>query len=457
MTGPASAGAEAASAVRAAAPSSGRLLRLLGVGFGVAVTIGGMVGVGILRTPGAVAAHLPHVGLIALAWAAGGAYALFGTLCVIELGAALPSAGGWYVYARRAFGDAVGFTVGWSDWLAQTAAVAYLAVSIGDFGAAAWPALGPTAAKGLSLAVLAGFALVQYLGLRSSSVAQELTSFAKCVAFLGFVAVCFLVRGDSSAASGPSHASLVVTLGGIVVALQAVAIACDGWYTAIYFTEEDRDPGRNLPRSALGGVVGTIAIYALVNAGFLHALGVVGLGASAFPAADVAQAVFGGRGGAFVNALSLVSLLSVVNAVLMLATRILFAIARDGLFVRVAARVSPHGTPVPAMLITATTAALMVATGTFEELIAIASVLFVGVNASGFLALLLLRRREPGLPRPFRVPGYPWVPIAALVAALAFLAGNVVADPRSTALTLGLVAASYPIYRQLARVRFRAA
>jgi basic amino acid/polyamine antiporter, APA family len=369
---------------------------------------------------------------------------------VIELGAALPSAGGWYVYARRAFGDAAGFTVGWSDWLAQTAAVAYLAVSMGDFGAAAWPALGGGAAKALSLAVLAAFALVQYLGLRSSSLAQELTSFAKCAAFLGFVAVCFLVRSASEPQDAAGGASLAVTLGGVVVALQAVAIACDGWYTAIYFTEEDRDPGRNLPRSALGGVAGTIAIYALVNAGFLHSLGVAGLGASAFPAADVAQAVFGGRGGAFVNALSLVSLLSVVNAVLMLATRILFAIARDGLFVAAAAKVSPHGTPVPAMLMTATAAALMVATGTFEELIAIASVLFVGVNASGFLALMVLRRREPRLHRPFRVPGYPWVPIAALLAALAFLAGNVVADPRSTAPTLGLVAASYPIYRRLA-------
>jgi len=263
---------------------SGRLLRLLGVTFGVAVTIGGMLGVGILRTPGAVAAELPHVGLIALAWAAGGVWALLGTLCVIELGAALPSAGGWYVYARRAFGDAVGFAVGWSDWLAQTAAVAYLAVSIGDFGAAAWPVLGGTAAKALSLAVLAGFAAVQYLGLRSSSLAQELTSFVKCVAFLGFVAVCFLSRPASGAASVPGGGSFVVTVAGVVVALQAVAIACDGWYTAIYFTEEDRDPGRNLPRSALGGVVGTIAIYVLVNAGFLHALGVTGLAASAFPA-----------------------------------------------------------------------------------------------------------------------------------------------------------------------------
>jgi basic amino acid/polyamine antiporter, APA family len=447
---PASGDTEPAASPPRTAPSSGRLLRLLGVGFGVAVTIGGMVGVGILRTPGAVAAQLPHVGLIALVWAAGGAYALFGTLCVIELGAALPSAGGWYVYARRAFGDAAGFTVGWSDWLAQTAAVAYLAVSMGDFGAAAWPALGGGAAKALSLAVLAAFALVQYLGLRSSSLAQELTSFAKCAAFLGFVAVCFLVRSASEPQDAAGGASLAVTLGGVVVALQAVAIACDGWYTAIYFTEEDRDPGRNLPRSALGGVAGTIAIYALVNAGFLHSLGVAGLGASAFPAADVAQAVFGGRGGAFVNALSLVSLLSVVNAVLMLDTRILFAIARDGLFVAAAAKVSPHGTPVPAMLMTATAAALMVATGTFEELIAIASVLFVGVNASGFLALMVLRRREPRLHRPFRVPGYPWVPIAALLAALAFLAGNVVADPRSTAPTLGLVAASYPIYRRLA-------
>jgi len=432
----------------------GRLLRLLGVGFGVAVTVGGTVGVGILRTPGLVAARLPHPWLIAAAWLLGGGYALLGTLSVVELGTALPAAGGWYVYARRAFGDAVGFAVGWSDWLAQSAALAFLAVSVGDFAAALVPALTP-AAKLLALATLAVFAVVQWLGLRESSWTQEATSLVKGLAFVAFVVVCFWHGPEPAAAAAASAGAPQTGLGllslvGAVIALQSVIVTYDGWYSAIYFTEEDRDPGRNLPRSALGGVLVTIALYLLVNLALLRVLSVPELAASSLPAADVAQAVFGGAGGPIVTALSLVSLLSVVNAVLMLATRILFAIARDGLFTSFATRVSASGTPVPAMLVTTGAGMLLVLSGSFEQLVAIASVLLVIVYSAGFLALFVLRRREPDLPRPFRVPGYPWVPLVALVGSLAFLVGNVASDARSSVWAAGLLALSYPVYRLLA-------
>lgn len=198
----------------------------------------------------------------------------------------------------------------------------------------------------------------------------------------------------------------------------------------------------------------TLVLYLLVNFALLRVLSVSDLAASSLPAADAAQAIFGGAGGPIVTDLSLVSLLSVVNAVLMLATRILFAIARDGLFASFATRVSPAGTPVPAMLLTTGAGMLLVLSGTFEQLIAIASVLLVVVYSAGFLALFVLRRREPDLPRPFRVPGYPWVPLVALLGSLVFLVGNVVSDARSSAWAVGLLFLSFPAYRLLAaRVR----
>lgn len=416
--------------------------------FGLAVTVGGTVGVGILRTPAMVAAQLPDAGLILAAWVLGGGYALVGTLAVVELGVALPSAGGWYVYARRAFGDAAGFAVGWSDWLAQCGALAYLAVSIGDFAAALVPALA-AATKALALAVLGGFALIQWLGLRESSLTQQATSVIKGLAFLGFVAACVLhtPATEPGTASPPTPGLGALTLAGAVIALQSVIVTYDGWYSAIYFTEEDPDPARNLPLAALGGVAATIGIYLLFNLALLRVLSVPALAGAGLAAAEAGQAVFGGAGRPIVTALSLVSLLSVINAVLMLATRILFAVARDGLFAGAAARVNAAGTPAPAMLLTSLASGLLVLSGTFEELVAVTSVLLVLVYSAGFLALFVLRRQEPELRRPFRVPGYPWLPLLALLGSAAFLVGNVISDLRSSVSAAALLAASYPLYR----------
>ncbi len=435
----------------------GRLLRLLGVGFGVAVTVGGTVGAGILRTPGMVAAQLLDPWRILGVWGLGGVYALIGTLCVVELGTALPSAGGWYVYARRAFGDAVGFSVGWSDWLAQSASLAFLAVSVGDFAAALWPSLA-MASKPIALLTLSAFVGIQWLGLRSGSWTQQVTSLLKGLALLVLVALCFLHRPAPETLSVAAVAVRPgLTLAALMLALQSVIATYDGWYTAIYFTEEDRDPARNLPRGAIGGVLSTIALYLLINLGLLHVLNVTALAEASLPAAAAAQVIFGGAGGAIVTALALASLLSVINAVLMLATRILFAVARDGLFTQGATAVNGVGTPVTAMLLTTAAASGLVLSGTFEQLLAVASVLLVGVYASGFLALFALRRREPELARPFRVPGYPWTALLMLAVSAGFLVANLAGDPRSSALALGLLAASYPAYRLLARARDRRA
>ncbi|MGH9391480.1 MAG: APC family permease [Vicinamibacteria bacterium] len=432
--------------------SNGRLLRLLGVGFGIAVTVGGTVGVGILRTPGMVASQLGSYGPIVLVWVLGGIYSLLGTVSVCELGTALPGAGGWYVYARRALGEYAGFVVGWSDWIAQSAALAYLATALGEFTVALVPGLSG-AHKAIAIVTLVLFALLQWRGLRSSSRVQELTSLAKGLAFLAFVAICFFAVPR---ATEPSVSSLdLFRVVPFVLALQAVIVTYDGWYSAIYFTEEDRDPGRNLPRSALGGVLATIVIYLLVNLALVHVLTIAEIAGSTLPAAAAASRIFGGRGGAVITLLSLVSLFSILNAVMLLATRIVFAMSRDRLFFGAASTVNPRGTPTFALLFTTICAAVLIASGTFETLVAIAAFFYVFVYVSGFVSLFVLRRREPELPRPFRTWGYPWTTGVALAGSLLFLAGNGVSDPKNTLYAVSLIALSYPLYAILRSRRSR--
>jgi APA family basic amino acid/polyamine antiporter len=427
--------------------TAGNLLRILGVSFGIAVTVGGTIGVGILRTPGMVAAELRHPWLILGVWVLGGVYALFGTLAVAELGTLLPRAGGWYVYARRAFGEYPGFAVGWSDWIAQCAALAYLATAMAEFSGTLLPAFSG-ATKALAISSLLAFALLQWRGLRLSGWAQELTSLVKAVAFLALVGACFLLGGagrpaGDAAPPGGGWGLLVA----LVIALQSVIITYDGWYSAIYFTEEDRDPARNLPRSALGGIAATIVIYLLVNLALLHVLPVDRLAASQLPAATAAQQLFGGYGGPTVTALSIVSLPSVIHAVLLLAARILFAMSRDGWFAAKAAGVNLRGTPSVATFSTALVGVVLIATGTFETLIAIAAFLYGAIYGSGFLSLFVLRRREPDRVRPFRAWGYPWTTLVVLVGSALFLVGNLLSDPRNSLYALALMGLSYPAFR----------
>lgn len=431
----------------------GTLLRILGVGFGIAVTVGGTIGVGILRTPGMVAAHLGDPGLILLVWGIGGVYALLGVLSVCELGTSWPRAGGWYVYARRAFGDYGGFAVGWCDFIAQCAAVAYLAVGIGEFSAALVPVFRERAVW-IAMGALLLFAGLQVRGIRTGSRVQEWTSLIKAVAFLLLIGACFALGGRHA----PSEAvrdvnpegfarSPVPTWRGLILALQAVIVTYDGWYSAIYFVEEDRDPARNLPRAALGGVICTIGIYLLMNGALLSVLPLSQLVASSFPASEAAAVIFGSQGERLITTLSLLSLLSILNAVLLLATRILFALSRDGFLPARVAEVNIGGTPHIALALSVLVGMLLIVTGTFEQLIALASFLYAVVYASGFLSLFVLRWREPAHPRPFRTWGYPWTPLMAVIGSLAFLIGAAFSDPVNARRSAWGIALSYPAYR----------
>jgi basic amino acid/polyamine antiporter, APA family len=423
---------------RPPAAASGGLLRILGVAFGLAVIVGSTLGIGILRTPGLVAGQLATRTSIVLVWLVGGLYTLLGAVCLTELGTMLPRAGGYYVYARRAFGDAVGFAVGWSDWITYCAILGYVTIAMGEFTAVLLPSLTP-AIKLVAIAVLIGFTALQWAGLRLSSRFQEWTTAIKFAAFLGLVAACF-VHAASSPVPATAGDLPKAGLAGLVVALQSVAITFGGWQSALYFTEEDSDPRRNLPRSMIGGVLSVLVIYLLVNVALLAVLPVPDLARSTLPAADAARAIFGGRGGAVITLLSLVSLPPLVNAIMMIGTRILFAMGRDGLLWRRAGDVSEGGTPFIATAVTTAVAALLVATGTFQKLVAIVSFYLAANYVVSCLALIALRRREPEAERPFRTWGYPWTVGIVLTGAVAFLGGTLVGDTRTALYAMGLLA-----------------
>jgi APA family basic amino acid/polyamine antiporter len=424
------------------------LIRILGVGFGLAVIVGSTLGIGILRTPGLVAGQLPDRTAILAVWIVGGLYTLVGAACLAELGTMLPEAGGYYVYARRAFGNAAGFAVGWTDWITYCAVLGYVSIAIGEFSALLLPSLAGYE-KAIAILTLAALAALQLAGLRVSSRFQEVATAIKCVAFLAVVvaAMAFapgLPSGAGAASQAPSLAGLP-SLSGMIVALQSVVITYGGWQSAMYFSEEDRDPDHNLPRSMIGGVASVIVVYLLVNVALLSVLPIGDLARSTLPAADAAQILLGGRGREIITILSIVSLPPMLNAILMIGTRILFAMGRDGLLWRRAASVTDRGTPAAAMLATTVVALALVATGTFQRLVAVVAFFLAANYVVCCLALVALRRSEPDRRRPFRAWGYPWSVAVVLVGAVVFLVGAAAGDTINAAGAVALLALGFVV------------
>src|SRR6266850_4321788 len=425
-------------------PMTSGLRRILGVGFGLAVIVGSTLGIGILRAPGLVAGQISSPSIILVLWLVGGLYTLLGAVCLAELGTMLPQAGGYYVYARRTFGEPVGFAVGWTDWLTYCAVLGYVSIGIGEFTAVLVPSL-EGFVKIVAVIALVGLVALQAAGIRVSSRFQEATTAVKFVAFLAVVVAALVLApalssAAASSSTGPGPAP-VPSLVGVVVALQAVVITYGGWQSALYFTEEDRDPNRNLPRSMIAGVASVIVVYLLVNLALLSVLPIPDLARSTLPAADAAQILMGSRGRQIITVLSLVSLPPLLNAIMMIGTRILFAMGRDGLLWRRTAAVTAAGTPLAATVVTTAVAVALIASGTFQKLVAIAS-FFLALNyCVCCLALVVLRRRDPDLVRPFRAWGYPWSAGIVLAGAIAFLAGAAVGDTVNAAAALALLAA----------------
>lgn len=437
----------------------GQLLRVLGLTFGLAVIIGNTIGAGILRTPGDVAAQLPRPGLFIGVWVLGGLYALLGAISLAELGTMLPRSGGQYVYARRALGDYAGFIVGWSDWLSTCGTTAAVSLVIGEYLGVLFPALdGQSVAIALTVTLL--FAALQWRGIEWGSRTQNVTSLLKTLAFVALIIACFALGGGNVQASDAPRLATptgLLFLLALMKSLQAVIYTYDGWAGVLYFSEEVRDPARDIPRSLFGGVLLIIAIYLLVNLALLYVLPVAQFAGKELAVGAAAQIIFGDYGDRVIRALVIVSLLSGINAYHLMATRVLFAMSRDGLFSMRAVRVNRGGTPTVALFVSAAVSVLFILQSrTFAKLIDALAFFFVANYAMSFLSLFILRRRAPEAARPYRAWGYPWTTGLSLAGSLVFLAGAVAGDlageTRSSLYALGLLVVSYPVYLLLRKM-----
>jgi APA family basic amino acid/polyamine antiporter len=322
---------------------------VLGLAFGLAGSVGGTIGAGILRTPGLVAAQLPSGNLILLAWLLGGIYALLAASCIAELSASLPRAGGWYVYSLKAFGRRFGLVVGLGDWLAHCIGLAWVATTLGEYLAAVID----IDTRLIAVIILSLFGFIQLLGVRASGVSQELLGLAKTVVFIALVLACFLVpKPFELQISDVPQSTVRDVLMSVVLAFQAVMTTYDGWASPVYFAEEFQLPGRDLPRSLIGGVLVVMALYLLLNAALLHVLPIQIFAHSALPAADAATVLFGARGCLVITIVTLVALLGLINTIVMAAPRILYGLSRDELMPSLTAQVNLRGTPVPSLVIT---------------------------------------------------------------------------------------------------------
>ena len=426
----------------------GRLLRILGVGFGIAVAIGTTISAGIVRTPGEIAARLPVPWLFVAVWVVGGLYALIGALSLSELGAMIPREGGQYVFARRALGNYAGFVVGWSDWVSCGSSIAVIAIVIGEYSGDLLPPLrNHTVATALAITIV--IALLQWRGVRWGSRIQEITAALKAVGFVAIVALCFVVGERSPAIS---HRAALIPHGmplllGLLLSMQAVIYTYDGWDSIVYFLEEVRDPAKEVPRAMIGSVLSILGIYLLLNIGLVFLLPIESFAGNNFALGIAAQRIFGASGNAVIRSVMIISLISGVNAILLEGSRVLLGMSRDGFFSSRGAKINAGGTPNVALFLSTAVTAAFIATGSFEKVLAVTSFFFVANYMVSFISVFVLRWREPDLPRPYRTWGYPWTTGFALAGSFAFLASAIAGDTRNSIWALLVLAASYPVYR----------
>jgi amino acid transporter len=404
----------------APAPARGELLHILGTGFGIAVAVGAMIGVGILRAPSLIARDVSDAGLILALWAVALVHAALEANVIAELATAMPRAGGPYVYVHRAFGDVAGLAVGWTLWMQRAASTAALSIAFADFLGLLWPSAGHAAAP-IAVAMQVAMFGMNYAGLREGRAIQQLTSLLKAIALLGFCVVAFLIVPRSPIVAGTSTAAFA-GWAGIIAAYQLIVGAYSGWYEPCFFAEECHDGGRSLPRIIGTGLAITAVLYIGINAALLHTLGRAGVAQTALPFATVFALIGGTLAAGAVAVFAMVSAASCANAGMMSAPRVLLALSRDRLLPRMFQTVNVGGSPTVAIVATAIVAIAIALTGSFDLAFGLIATLQSACFILVILSLFVLRRREPGLARPYRALAYPFAPLVALVIDVALFA-----------------------------------
>jgi APA family basic amino acid/polyamine antiporter len=430
--------------------SRGSLLRVLGHVFALSVAIGTTMGGGILYAPGTIAALLPNPWLYMGVWVFGGINALLGATVFAELGAMIPLSGGPYPFARRALGDYAGFFVGYTQWALDCAADAALLLLVGEYSYVLMPTLAGHAVAVAFVTLLAVTGL-NWHGVREGSRFQVITTVAKTFALGAVVGAAFLTSHAAPAIAvaatklaTPHGLALVAAL---MLAMQGVIFAYDSYYVPIFFGEELRDPGREIPRAIFRGLALVIPMYLLLNAAFLWTLPMARMAHEPFAGGAAAQVLFGAHGDQIIRVIVIVSVLGTINAGVLMTARVLLAMGRDGLFAHQAARVTAGGSPTVALFLSSVATAAFLLSGTFGAVLGVIALLLAANYLLMFISLIVLRRREPHTPRPYRAWGYPFTTWAAILIGLVLIGGVALSNPHDSVIALAILLASYPLYR----------
>jgi basic amino acid/polyamine antiporter, APA family len=454
------------------------LVRGLGAWASAAIVVGTMIGTGIFLKPAEMAREGRTVSVVFAAWIVGAILSIFGALSFAELGSAIPEAGGEYAYLRRAFGPVWGFLFGWMHSIVgRPSSLASIAAGMMRFVGFLIPAVGVplftvhipglggwippydfvfTWAQPLAVLWLAGMTGVNYLGVRLGGAVQVFLTAIKIMSVVIVIGVAFF------APSGPPHApdpfwpasgdSVGTIIAAFLATLAAALWAYDGWEDLNLVGSEVADPQRNFPRALVGGVSFVAIIYLLFSAACLKVLPFSSVAASQHIASDVVEHVIGRGAAAWITLAMAISALGSMNSSVLSGARVGYAMARDGIFFKIAGGIHPKfRTPGRALIFQGVLAGLMALTGTFEELsnlFIFAAWIFYGFAV---VALLRMRRTEPDLPRPYRCWGYPWVPGLFVAGALALTINIWVQRPGRSSIGLVLILAGLPFYKFWAR------
>jgi APA family basic amino acid/polyamine antiporter len=421
------------------------LKKVLGIAFGLAVVTGSTIGSGILRTPGSIAALLPDARLIMCCWIAIGLYILLAASSYAELTTMMPKAGGAYNYIKRAFGSYAGFITGWFDFLCNAIAPAYFCIVLGEYSALIFPQLAGYQ-KVVALGFLTFFMLVNLPGVKSGSFTQKASSAIKIILFIVLIVGCFS-HDPAPSDYLPGFAIIGSFWIAIFKSLQLIMGTYDGWMSVSFFAEEDANPNKNIPKSYLIGALTVAVLYILINAAILYVLPAYEIAKSPLAAADAANVAFGNWGGKLMVAVAIFSLVSILNAYMMIPSRILYGLGRDNFFISQSTIVNKGGTPYYSLLMCYVFAFILILLSSFEQLFGLATFMMTIVTGFAFASLIVLRKNEPDLPRPYKAWGYPFSTWLALVVTITLFIGFAISDTLSLSIVAGLTILSYIIYK----------
>jgi APA family basic amino acid/polyamine antiporter len=430
-------------------PDQPKLKRVLSLLDATMINAGGIIGSGIFMVPATVAMFTGSASLFFMVWIAGGIVSLFGALSVAELGAAMPRAGGQYVYLSEAYGPVWGYLYGWSAVaVINTASIAAVGVAFSEYLRFFFP-ITDVSIKGIAVATIVLLTIINILDVKSGARFQNVFTISKLGAIFGIIILGLVMEGGSNQNLSPffSDQSFTELVGPLGLAMVSVLWTFDGWIFITYVAGEVKNPGRNIPLSLIFCMLIVVTIYLLLNYVLIYTLGFTGMNGSDLVVSDAASVFLGNKGAAIVTLIILISLIGANNGFVLTSARINYAMAKDKLFFYQASQIHPRfKSPANALIIQCVWASLLTFTGTFNQLITyiiFASWIFYGMSAG---AVIILRNKKPDMERPYKTPLYPWIPIIFILFAIFLTINTIIEAPRDAAIGAGIILAGLPMY-----------